>query len=148
MHAMTTVVFDQQQPTHQKALSKLASDQIAWFASIRPDGRPHSVPVWFLWHEGTALIFSEERTQKIRNLRHDGHVVLTLESNGDGSDVVILDGTAAISGENATAWLPRIGDTYGTKYAGGIVGLGMDLSTMAAKFDQVIVFTPTKLTAW
>ena len=145
---MTTDVFDQQQPAHQKALAKLAGDQIAWLGSIRPDGRPHNVPVWFLWHEDQAIVFSETKTQKIRNLRHDSHVVLTLESGGDGSDVVILDGTATISDDDTTRWLARIGDAYGTKYAGGLAGLGMDLASMASKFDHVIVITPSKLTAW
>jgi PPOX class probable F420-dependent enzyme len=141
-------VFDEQQPAHQKALGKLANDLILWFGSVRADGRPHSVPVWFLGHDGQALIFSEAKTQKIRNVRRDQRVVLSLETEGTGADVVILDGNAELSSENASAWLPRIGEAYTRKYAEGLKGIGLTVDQMALQYDQVIVVTPTRLTAW
>lgn len=145
---MTTPVFDDQKPEHQKALGKLANDQIAWFGSVRPDGQPHVAPIWFLWQDGQILIFSEEKTQKIRNLRHANKVVVHLESGGNGSDVVIINGTAEISGEDTAAWLRRVGDAYQTKYADGLRGMGQTLEQMSTQFTQVIVVTPTKLMAW
>ena len=145
---MTTSPFDDQNPSHQKALGKLAADHIGWLTTVRVSGRPHSVPVWFLWHDGQVLIFSEEKTQKIRNLRHSGNVVFSLEAGQEGSDVVILDGNAAISDQGARAWLPAIGELYATKYAQGLQGLGMTIDAMAAQFGQAIVVTPTKVTAW
>lgn len=141
---MSTTVFDTTNPTHQKALGKLDNDLIAWFGSARPDGRPHTVPVWFLWHDGQVIVLSEEKTQKVRNVRHSEHVVVSLETEGTGADVVILDGTAEISRENATAWIPRIGDRYTTKYADGLAGSGITVDQMAAQYTQVIVVTPTK----
>ena len=145
---MTTPLFDEQNPGHQKALGKLASDQIGWLTTIRSSGRPHSVPVWFLWHDGQVLIFSEEKTQKVRNLRHSSDIVFSLESGRYGSDVAILDGTAVISDQSVAAWLPAIGEIYGTKYAEGLLSLGMSLDAMAAQYNQAIVVTPTKVTAW
>lgn len=145
---MTTSLFDDQQPGHQKALGKLSNDQIGWLTTVRASGRPHSVPVWFLWHDGQVLIFSEEKTQKIRNLHHSGEVVFSLEAGQDGADVTILDGTAVISDQSAEAWLPSIGEVYATKYAQGLQGLRMTIDGMAAQFNQAIVITPTKVTAW
>ena len=50
---MSTTIFDMTKPEHQKALGKLQQDQIAWFGSVRPDGRPaHRFRSGFLWHEG------------------------------------------------------------------------------------------------
>lgn len=143
-----TTLFDAQNPGHQKALGKLANDHIGWLTTVRSSGRPHSVPVWFLWHDDQILIFSEEKTQKIRNLHHSGDVVFSLESGQSGSDVAILDGNAVISDQNVAAWLPMIGKVYGTKYAEGLQGQGLTLDSMAAQFDQGIVITPTKVTAW
>ena len=145
---MTDSLFDDQKPGHQKALRKLENDQIAWLGSGRPDGQPHTVPVWFLWRDGQVVIFSEERAQKIRNLRNDNKVVVSLESGGTGSDVVILEGTAEIAGENTAAWLGRVGDAYQTKYAEGLKGLGQSMDEMSSQFNQVIVVTPAKLMAW
>lgn len=145
---MTTPLFDQPPPVHRRVLGQLDDDQIIWLASVRPDGRPHNVPIWFLWHDETVLILSEERTQKIRNLRHSGAVVLSLETGDAGEEVAFFDGTAEISPEPAAAWLPRIGERYAAKYADGLGRQGNTLEQMAVTYTQVIVVTPTKLTAW
>ena len=47
---------------------------------MRADGRPHLVPVWFLWDGETLLIFSEPEKQKVRNLRANGQVSLALRA--------------------------------------------------------------------
>ena len=145
---MTTSLFDAANPGHQKALGKLTNDHIGWLTTTRTSGRPHSVPVWFLWHDGQVIIFSEEKTQKIHNLRHSGDVVFSLEAGQQGADVTILDGTAVISDQNTAAWLPAVGEIYGAKYEQGIQGLNLTIDAMAAQFTQAIVITPTKVTAW
>ncbi len=35
---------------------RLRSNEMVWLTTVRPDGRPHSVPVWFLWDGATVLI--------------------------------------------------------------------------------------------
>ncbi|HEV2529631.1 MAG TPA: pyridoxamine 5'-phosphate oxidase family protein [Thermomicrobiales bacterium] len=142
------ITFDQQNPAHQTALRKLESDQIAWLTTIRSGGRPHSVPVWFLWHDGELLVFSESETVKTRNVRGNANAVMNLHATPDGGEVVILDGTAAISDRDTAGWLATVGEAYERKYAGGLWGLGLTLEQMAAQYSAVIVFTPTKLSAW
>ena len=58
---------------------RLRSDLIVWLTTVRPDGRPHSIPVWFLWESATILIFSKPNTKKIRNLRRNHSVTLALD---------------------------------------------------------------------
>ena len=142
------VSFDQQNPAHQTARRKLDGDQIAWLTTVRADGRPHSVPVWFLWHDGQLLTFSEPDTVKITNIRGNASVVMNLQATDDGGEVVILDGTAAVSGSDATAWIASVGEAYGRKYSAGLKGLGLTLEQMAVKFSAVIEITPTRLSAW
>ena len=57
---------------------RLRSDPIIWLSTVRRDGRPHTVPVWFLWDGKTILMFSQPETQKIRNLRNNPNVTLAL----------------------------------------------------------------------
>lgn len=82
-----------------------------WLATVRPDGRPHSVPVWGIWLDGTFYFGGGRRTRKARNLETNPHVVVHLES---GDDVVILEGVA----EEITdpSLLVRIDDAYEAKY--------------------------------
>jgi hypothetical protein len=73
---------------------QLQASRTVWISSTRPDGRPHSVPVWFLWENGDApvIVFSSlDNTQKDRNLSKQSWVVIHA---GDGDDTYILEGEA------------------------------------------------------
>ncbi|HEV2655078.1 MAG TPA: pyridoxamine 5'-phosphate oxidase family protein, partial [Ktedonobacteraceae bacterium] len=73
---------------------RLRSDTTIWLTTVRRDGRPHTVPVWFLWDGATFLIFSQPDNLKIRNLRNNPNVTLALDNTDDGSDVIAVEGKA------------------------------------------------------
>lgn len=82
-----------------------------WLATVRPDGRPHVVPVWGVWLEGSMYFGMGAETIKARNLRKNPNVVLHLDSS---EDVVILEGMAEeVSNEGLQE---RIDDAYEAKY--------------------------------
>jgi hypothetical protein len=60
-----------------------------WLVTVRPDGRPHTVPVWGLWVRG-ALFFGGHG-QKARNILGNPNVAVHLES---GDETVVLEGRA------------------------------------------------------
>lgn len=73
---------------------QLQASRTVWISSTRPDGRPHTVPVWFLWFDGdqpSIVFLSHPATQKARNLRDASWVIVHA---GDGDDTYILEGTA------------------------------------------------------
>jgi hypothetical protein len=37
---------------------RLTAEPVIWLGTVRSDGRPHNVPVWFAWHDPLVLIFS------------------------------------------------------------------------------------------
>ncbi len=82
-----------------------------WLATVRPDGRPHSVPVWGVWVEDRLHFGGGRSTQKARNLAGNRNVVAHSEG---GEDVVILEGVA----EEVTdpPLQERIDDAYEAKY--------------------------------
>jgi hypothetical protein len=61
-----------------------------WICSARPDGRPHSIPVWGFWMDGAVYFGTARSSHKARNLAHNRAVSIHLES---GDDVVILEGS-------------------------------------------------------
>ena len=71
----------------ERAISRLRAAMIYWLATTRPDGRPHSMPVWGVWVDG-ALWFGTYG-QKVRNLEHVPYAVAHHES---GEDVAIVEG--------------------------------------------------------
>jgi nitroimidazol reductase NimA-like FMN-containing flavoprotein (pyridoxamine 5'-phosphate oxidase superfamily) len=48
---------------------RLSVEPIIWLGTVRPDGRPHIVPVWFAWHDPMVLIHSMPKTAKVRDMR-------------------------------------------------------------------------------
>lgn len=121
-------------------LERLERNIIIWITSVRPDGRPHSVPVWFLWDHGTILIFSKP-DQKIKNLRANPAVVLALDDTQDGDDVILFEGTAALldPGEIATT-----DPAYAAKYQALLDRFQWTPESMAKDYSQPIRITPTR----
>lgn len=141
-------VFDPSNDVHARALARLASEQIAWIGTTGRDGYPHAVPIWFLWHDGRALVFSEPATAKVRNLRADPRVALHLEAGDDHEQLTVLRGRAELSPKPTTEWLDSVGEDYERKYRGGLAGLKLTLPDMAARYSVVIEITPLQLIAW
>lgn len=80
------------EPTNTTLL-RLERERNVWMASMRRDGRPHLVPVWFVWHEGSFLIGMQAKSIKAKNLSSTPLVSLSLES---GDDVVICEGRVEV----------------------------------------------------
>jgi len=78
------------------AEERLTSSRNYWVVSLWPDGRPHAMPVWGLWHEGAFWFSSSKVSRKARNLAADPRCVVTTE---DAADPVVLEGTAELVSE-------------------------------------------------
>lgn len=82
-----------------------------WVSTTRPDGRPHAVPVWYIWDGRYLYFISDRRLQKAKNLARQPWIVVHA---GDGDDVVILEGMAEIATERSE--LERVDTAYRAKY--------------------------------
>jgi PPOX class probable F420-dependent enzyme len=140
--------LDPADPDHASVLERLRLDEIGWFTSVRADGRPHAVPVWFLWHRGRVVVLSEPGATKVATVRRGSPVLLHLHTRDDGDGVVILSGRARISERPAREWLPEIRADYTAKYATGMAAYGMGLDAIAERFHVVIEMVPTALQTW
>jgi PPOX class probable F420-dependent enzyme len=135
------VFLDLSNPTDAHIDERLRSDVVIWLNSVRPDGRPHSVIVWFLWTGSEILIFSMPKNQKIRNLRHNPNVVLALDNSHNGGDVITIEGKAELL--DATS-ISVATPEYVQKYAAMIKEIGYTPEAMATAYSQPIRITPTK----
>ena len=96
---------------------RLQATRSIWLSTTRPDGRPHCVPVWFVWRDNKAWFITDRRLQKARNLGGGGWVVL---SAGDGDDVIIIEGPATVVADEAErADVDRL---YSAKYVDPATG--------------------------
>src|SRR5438477_5945670 len=121
-------MLDLAQPKDAHIEQRLRSELIIWLSTVRPDGRPHLVPVWFWWDGATVLIFGQPNSQKVRNLRHNSQVVVALDTADEGEDVALFEGRAELLAEGvAQATLPA----FAAKYAALFVRIGSTPERMA-----------------
>ena len=79
-----------------RILRFLEQEPIVWLSTVRPDGDPHLVPIWFSWDGEALLIFSKPDAQKVRNLRAQPTVMLALGDAEADFDIGLLKGTAEL----------------------------------------------------
>ena len=139
-------MLDLKQPRHAHALERLRDNPMIWLSSVRPDGRPHIVPVWFVLDDDSILIFSIPDNQKVRNLRQNPNVMLALDDTQGGGDVVMIEGRAELLSDPkvTAAAMPA----YAQKYAKQIAQLFSDPAGMAKQYSQAIRITPTRILAY
>ena len=82
-----------------------------WVSTTRPNGRPHAVPVWYIWDGRNLYFISERSLQKSRNLVRQPWIVVHA---GDGDDVIILEGPVEIVTDRAE--LEKVDAAYRAKY--------------------------------
>ena len=82
-----------------------------WICTTRPDGRPHSAPVWAVWLDGILYFSAGDESRKARNLARNPEVTVHPEAD---NEAVILEGT--VEKITATSKLKPVWKTYKEKY--------------------------------
>jgi hypothetical protein len=95
----------------QDARRALEVAKTYWLSTVRPDGRPHVMPVWAVWLDDVLLFSTADTSRKGRNLAQNPRCAVSVE--GDGLDLV-LEGVVAKL--NDTALLEQAVALYTQKY--------------------------------
>jgi PPOX class probable F420-dependent enzyme len=90
---------------------RLQTERAAWLCTLRPDGSAHITPVWFVSVGDFWWVGSRATSVKVRNLRADPRVVLTL-ANPDRP--VVAEGVAEVFTERD--FPPILPDLFVAKY--------------------------------
>jgi hypothetical protein len=105
-----------------------------WIATIRPDGTPHTVPVWAVWLEDRLSFSTSPETLTARNLERNSHAVAHPES---AAEAVIVRGV--VEGPDPHR-LGSVVDAYEAKY-----GWHLDPDDAGMPFFHL---TPLRVLAW
>jgi PPOX class probable F420-dependent enzyme len=124
---------------------RLGGELIAWLTTVRADGQPQSVPVWFLWDGQSFLIYSQPEKPKLRNIAGNPKVSLHLRGTDTGGDVVVFEGIAERPSRAAP---PDRVDPYLDKYRHLIDEYGWSPASFAEDYSEPIRITPTALRRW
>lgn len=123
----------------------LRTEPVLWLSTVRPDGGPHLVPIWFSWDGHEILIASKPSAQKVRNLRANPTAMLALGEAEDDFDVGLLEGRAELLDAPAEATLPP---AHLVKYADRMASIGLSREEFLTTYSQVIRIRPTRFLPW
>ena len=136
-----TAQADQTQRCRPSIEAALRDDPVVWLSSVQSDGRPHLVPVWFLWDGDRILAFSKPHARKVDNLRDQPSVMLAVGTPGPEFDVELIEATAELPDEPATSVIP---EGFGAKYRELLHRAGLTVQRFAEVYSQPIVLRPTR----
>ena len=123
------------------AAAALENDPVAWLSSVRRDGTPHLVPVWFHWDGSQVLAFSKPHAKKVENLRTAPRVMIAIGTPGPGFEVELIEADAELPATPAAECMPS---GFGTKYAELLRRAGLTVQRFAEVYSQPIVLRPTR----
>ena len=110
-----------------------------WVATVRPDGRPHVMPVWGVWLDGRLWFSSGGRSRKSRNLAADPRCTMTTD---DAQNPVVLDGVAArvADAEGISAFVVAMNDKYDAGMTADFLDPAVN-ATFAVRPERAITLT-------
>ena len=112
-----------------------------WICTTRPDGRPHSTPIWGVWIDDVLYIEGGPDTRRFQNIAANPAVSVHLEN---GEDVVIFEGEARAAGKPDRTLATRLVEMYTAKYAYAGYKPGLD----AWDDGGLYALTPRVVLAW
>jgi PPOX class probable F420-dependent enzyme len=135
------MVFDSGGTEDAHALDRLEHDMIGWLTTVTGEGQPQTFPIWFLWEDGGALIYSDHRAKRNANIAANPRVSLHLNDNGQGGDVVVVEGEARVD----PLAPPATGHAgYLAKYGAWIAEFLSSAEEMAAVYSVPIRVRPVR----
>ena len=82
-------------------------------ATVREDGSPHVVPIWFTFDEsGDAVFMTWHASVKARNMRRDPRVSICVDDETFPFGWARLDGVASFSEEDRVHWATETSRRY------------------------------------
>jgi len=114
-------------------------------ATVREDGRPHVVPIWFVL-DGDNLIFTTgESSVKAKNMIRDPRLSVSVDDQTPPYSFVTVEGTVSFSEnlEEMLYWATRIGARYMGEEQAEAFGM-----RNAVRGELLLTITPSKVIAY
>jgi PPOX class probable F420-dependent enzyme len=121
---------------------------LATVATVRPDGSPNAVPVWFLWEAAEArfVIMGQATSRWIADLERDARITVAVAEQSPPNSTVIARGRAGLRRTSKSDSLPtleRLTKRYLTAER-----VGPYIEDLADTEMVIVTVAPTSFTTW
>jgi PPOX class probable F420-dependent enzyme len=125
----------------ESARAVIESGRLAHLVTVNADGSPHVTIVWVGLDGGDIVIGKLAVDQKVRNIRRDPRVSLSIEADGEQYGMqhyLVVEGTARVTEGGAPALLKDLAQRY--------IGPGTEFPPMPNPPEGLIIrISPTKV---
>ncbi len=121
----------------------LQGPNVAKIATVKPDGSPYVVPVWYEWGDGKLLFGGRKKSVWVEYIRKQPKIAVLIDGADPPYPKVIMEGEARILGGD---WV-EMGRRMVIRYFGPELGP----SYLEGSLDQprwVVQLLPSKITTW
>ena len=107
---------------NERQLKHVHKPYIATLATVRPDGSPHTAPVWYRYVDGVYFVLTERSSRKAQNIDRDPRVELCIDDRMKPPyHTVIVRGRATIEPYPGDDWrlalaVHYLGEDNGRRY--------------------------------
>lgn len=141
--------------TWKWAEERLQKARTYWIGTVRPDGRPHIMPVWGVWFDNAVFFSTGSQSRKAKNLAANASCSIAIEMDfakrpakkDQVKDAVVLEGEAALVNDPRTK--KKFSTLYEKKYGWNMEGFDEPIYRVQPKvvFGLTSNFTETA-TRW
>lgn len=114
-------------------------------ATLRRDGSPHVIPIWFRWHDRTVRIWTTDTRAWVRNLVRDPRVAFSVQTFEAPYPAVMMRGLATVATADDAATVEQaraISNRYlAPEEVEGYVAEWSDLRT-------IVTINPEHIVSW
>jgi len=127
--------------TDQELDDLLANERTLRAATVSPDGLPHVVPLWFVWHDGAVWVNSLRRSKRTHDVAAGSGVALCVDTGVQYEDLrgAVLYGRFTPAGADSD--LSQVKEAFARKYG------GLD-ATPDLKSHEWLLVRPDRVVSW
>jgi PPOX class probable F420-dependent enzyme len=92
---------------------RLTSDHYAWLTTVAKSGQPVPKLIWFYFDGADLIVYSMPSAAKVAHVQRHPRVSLNLDSDGNGSGIIVLGGEATFDATDVDC---RDDESYWAKY--------------------------------
>ena len=123
----------------------LSRESTVWLSTVRPEGTPHLVPIWFSWDGERLFVASKPDARKVRNLRDNPRLMLALGEPDEDFDVGLIEAEAELPAATTAELLPP---GHVAKYRDRMEAIGLGEAEYVRAYSQPILIRPTRFLPW
>jgi PPOX class probable F420-dependent enzyme len=107
----------------------LREPNLAVISTVGPGGRPHALPIWYVYEDGAIIMITGRGSQKHRNIERNPEVAVTVDRRTLPYYAVMVQGKAEIGAQPSDELRLTIAERYlgeelGRRYVASGSGAG------------------------